>query len=278
MTYLPDGEIVAEPLSAYPTSTPATWEDNPHLLGEDGLLVMSVGAILVRTEGTNALIDLGVGPHEIDFAKLTDGARKGRMKGGSLLSQLAATGLRPEDIDAVFFSHLHIDHVGWATAGDASQPTFANAVHYLSESEYDHWRSPATAGHPSAPTPQQLAAISSRMEFLREGQSPLPRITVVSTPGHTPGHTSLLISGEARRALVVGDAAHCPIEILNPDMTWVGDAHPEQATSSRHRISQMAQEPDTLVAGVHFPGLIFGQLNNPTQPQLSFDPTQSLTR
>ncbi|MFF4978322.1 MBL fold metallo-hydrolase [Streptomyces sp. NPDC001083] len=275
LTYLPDGEIVAEPLSAYPTSTAATWQANQHLLGEDGLLVMSVGAILVRSEATNALIDLGVGPQKIDFAELTGGARKGRMKGGELLSHLAGVGLRPEDIDAVFFSHLHIDHVGWATTGESEEPTFAHAVHYLSEGEYNHWRSPATTGHPSAPTPRQLAAISSRMEFLREGHSPLPRVSVVGTPGHTPGHTSLLISGDVRRALVVGDAAHCPIEILNPELVWVGDGDPSQATTSRHRVSRIASEPDTLVAGVHFPGLIFGQLRNPAQPELSFDHGQT---
>jgi len=80
-------------------------------------------------------------------------------------------------------------------------------------------------------------------------------------PGHTPGHFSFHIAGTARRAFVIGDAAHCPAEVLRPDLSWAGDLDPGAAIQIRRRLTGLLPAPDAVLVGPHFPDPVFRQLD-----------------
>lgn len=274
LTYVPDGEIRADPRVAYPNADVSRWPRPDRLLDDGGLLVMSVGTILIRTRSHTLLIDLGAGPVEWDFARGSGGTRQGLMTGGQMLANLERLGVRPADIDAVLFSHLHIDHVGWTTRPGTSDPVFPNAAYYLRESELREWSRPEAARHPSSPSGEQLAVISAHASYLSPEASPFPGITVVRTTGHTAGHSSFMIEDSGQQALILGDAAHTPAELADPALEWLGDADREQSWRVRHHIARHLRESGATVAGPHFPRLIFGRMDH--AGTLTFDPAQAI--
>lgn len=267
VTFVPDGYICSSPTGSYPGTDDAYWAAHPHHLDDDGLLVMSLGALLVRTAGKLVLIDLAWGPGSTVIGIATPGQRQGHAAGGALLDNLRLLDVEPGDVDAVLFSHLHRDHTGWivdptSSGGEEAPgtPTFANANHYLSSAEWDYWSGAAGSGVGPAPSAEQLAILSSRLSFLDDGEHVLPGIDVMATFGHTPGHLSFVLSSGHERAIVLGDAVHCPIEILEPELTFVVDVDPELAQRTRVFIEQALLEPDTVAAATHFADLVFGRL------------------
>jgi glyoxylase-like metal-dependent hydrolase (beta-lactamase superfamily II) len=258
VSFLPDGFICATPESSYPGSPGALWQANPHLLDEEGRFVMSLGALLVRSGGRRVLLDLGWGPTESSIVDPATGAENGRIAGGALLSNLEACGVRPEDVDTVLFTHLHRDHTGWLDRG--SEPCFPNADHLVAESEWAYWTTTGNVGVGPAPTKEQLDALAARVAFITDGDTPVPGVDVLATPGHTPGHCSFVLSSGAERALVLGDAVHCPLELLEPELAFVADVDPALAQRTREQIEAELLRPDTVAAGPHFADLVFGRL------------------
>jgi glyoxylase-like metal-dependent hydrolase (beta-lactamase superfamily II) len=267
VTFVPDGYLCSSPTRSYPGTDDAYWAANPHHLDDDGFLVMSLGAVLIRTAGKLLLIDLAWGPSTALTGVAAPGQRQGRAVGGALLDNLRLLGVEPGDVDAVLFSHLHRDHTGWlidptSAGGDGvpGTPTFANANHYLSSAEWEYWSAAAASGTGPAPSLEQLAVLSSRLSFLGDGEQVFPGIDVMATFGHTPGHLSFVVSSGHERAIVLGDAVHCPIEILEPELTFFADVDPELAQRTRVFIEQALLEPDTIAAAPHFADLVFGRL------------------
>jgi glyoxylase-like metal-dependent hydrolase (beta-lactamase superfamily II) len=262
VTFVPDGYIYSTPASAYPGSDPGISTGQEHLLDEAGLLVMSLGALLVRTTGEQVMVDLGWGPTE-EMDENGTGIR-----GGDMIDNLGRLGVRPGDVDAVLFSHLHRDHTGWivdpgtagGVEGEPANPLFPNATHYLAQAEWDYWSGlePGAAG--PSPTAEQLAVLQPLVSMVEDGDTPLPGINILATPGHTPGHLSFVISSGAERAVVLGDAVHCPIEIDQPELMFVADVDPVLAQKTRAHIEAELTQPGTVTAGPHFADLVFGRL------------------
>jgi glyoxylase-like metal-dependent hydrolase (beta-lactamase superfamily II) len=283
VTFVPDGYICSSPTGSYPGTDDAYWAAHPEHLDDDGLLVMSLGALLVRTAGKVALIDLAWGPGSTAIGVATPGQRQGRAIGGALLDNLRLLGVEPDDVNAVLFSHLHRDHTGWIVDPTSSEetpgkPTFANATHYLSNAEWQYWSGAAGSRVGPSPSPEQLAILSSRLSFLDDGEQVLPGIDVMATFGHTPGHLSFVISSGYERAIVLGDAVHCPVEILEPELTFVVDVDPALAQRTRVFIEQVLLEPDTVAVAPHFADLVFGRLMRARgRPSWNFPASQALT-
>lgn len=258
VTFVPDGSICTTRASSYPGSPEALWRANSHLLDEDGRYVMSLGALLVRSGERRVLLDLGWGPTEEWIVDPLTGATDGRIAGGALLQQLAARGVRPEEVDTVLFSHLHRDHIGWLQRD--GEPCFPNADHLVADAEWSYWTTAGNLGAGPAPKKEQLDALAGLVGFVSDGDTPVPGVDVVATPGHTPGHCSFVLSSGPDRAVVLGDAVHCPLELLEPELAFVADVDPALAMRTRLQIEAELLRPGTVAAGPHFADLVFGRL------------------
>ena len=87
-----------------------------------------------------------------------------------------------------------------------------------------------------------------------------PGVTLTMTPGHTPGHLSVVVSSGGRRALLLGDAIVCPVQLDEPTWRSIGDVDPELAQQVRERLFRELEDGTTLGAGAHFPELQFGRV------------------
>jgi glyoxylase-like metal-dependent hydrolase (beta-lactamase superfamily II) len=246
VTFLPDGEVRAAPTALFPTTTAADWLAHPELLDEDGRLVFAVGAYLVQSPGFVALIDLGLGPVDMQTAT---GAT---YTGGALLANLAAGGILPGDVDLVVYTHLHRDHVGWTTTPTPSGRaiTFANARHVTTGAEWQHWQDhPAPVGPAADAVTEPLAG---RIELCADGAEIAPGVRALATPGHTPGHLSITVDTGSRDPLVIaGDVLHSPAQLAHPDWCFGSDAAPELAARSRQRL--LGAFPRRVLRCGHFP-------------------------
>ena len=262
VTFLPDGDVHLNPTALFPESAPDGWAAYAPYLGPDGRLPVSVGSFLVRTPSHAVLVDLGLGAVEFEVPELAT------FRGGRLLKSLHDEGLTPEDVDHVLFTHLHHDHVGWTTdvapAPDAvSKPvtglTFARAVHHVAEAEWQHWQGSSELTGPDPRAVQEPLADAIR--FLKPHAEVVPGIRALPTAGHTPGHTSFVVSdpGTDERLVVLGDVMHTQAQISDPDWNFLFDVDPERGTAARLSVLSAYGDARTLIAGGHFAGSVFGR-------------------
>jgi glyoxylase-like metal-dependent hydrolase (beta-lactamase superfamily II) len=259
VTYLPDGVHHVQGPAHYPSCPARVFDDHPEVIDEDGWLVMSVGAFLVRGAGPTVLVDTGAGPVHASMDVLTGGRYHGDLIGGDLLKSLSEVGVSPAEVDAVAFTHMHNDHIGWVATDGA--PTFPNARYLIDAREWAYWSHPDQVGSVAGASQAQLGVLATALAAYDAATGIAEGVTTFATPGHTPGHTSILVSSRGQSALILGDAFHCPVELLNPGMEFVFDQDIEQANRSRRRIEERLRQPGTWFAGGHFPNHVFGQLH-----------------
>ncbi|MGW2669323.1 MBL fold metallo-hydrolase [Streptomyces sp. NPDC001272] len=244
VTYVPDGAIRLRPLDLLPDTTDATWAAHPEYLDGTGHLTASAGALLVEHGDRALLIDAGIGPHTFESPE----GPLHSAQGGALPESLAALGRRPEDIEAVAFTHLHPDHLGWAC-----EPLLAHAEFLVSEPEWEAR---------DLLEPRVAAALSKNVRTITDGTEVFPGVRVRIAPGHTLGHAEYVITGGGRRLIAFGDAMHSPIQGAHPAWSSRFDHDLPATAAHRHRLVAELTEPDTLGFGVHFADVVFGHLRS----------------
>ncbi|MFF1907765.1 MBL fold metallo-hydrolase [Kitasatospora sp. NPDC058218] len=253
VSYVPDGDVRLRPLDLLRDSTDEVWAAHPEYLDAAGHLVGSVGALLVEHGDRALLIDAGFGPqaHEAPAGPLAT------IHGGALADSLAELGRSPEDIEAVAFTHLHADHLGWAClpAPGGDRPVFSRAAYLVSEPEWDRRDLLVEQG-----MTEQVAALARRVRTVTDGEEVFPGVRVRITPGHTVGHAEYVITGGGRRLIAFGDAVHSPIQIDHPDWSSGFDHDPARTADHRRRLVAELAEPDTIGFGVHFADVVFGHV------------------
>ena len=249
VTLLHDGERSFTPPANFVTNVPPD-----QALAAAGEAFMPAGKVtvpfnptLINTGSKLVLIDTGNGPSP-------DGAV------GQLFPNLAAAGVQPGDIDIVVISHLHPDHTnGLRTLDNAI--AFPNATIIAPEPDWAFWMSDDNMARATNPvdkayfanTRKVLGGLDQRIGRYNWGQEVAPGITALSTPGHTPGHTSYAIASGSSRMLVQSDVTNIPEFFLrNPDWHVMYDHDPELAQATRHKFYDMAASEKMLVAGYHF--------------------------
>lgn len=261
VTYVPDGDVRLRPLALFPDTTPEVWADHPEYLDATGNIVASIGALLVEHGDRALLIDTGFGPQELPAAP--DGPR-GHMQGGALLKGLAELGRGPESIEAVAFTHLHPDHIGWAwhAASGGDLPPFAHADHLVSEAEWAQRDALAEGG-----MAEQVAAMAPRVRTVADGQEIFPGVRVRITGGHTAGHVEYVIASGGQRLVAFGDALHSPIQVGHPEWSSAFDLDPVRSAEHRRALVAELAEPGTIAFGNHFADVTFGEVRDaPTSP------------
>ncbi|MFG2616797.1 MBL fold metallo-hydrolase [Streptomyces sp. NPDC048507] len=253
VTYVPDGDVRLRPLDVLPDTTEADWAAHPAYLDATGHLVGSVGALLVEHGDRALLIDAGFGPRR---HQAPDGP-VAVIHGGALADGLAALGRRPEDIEAVAFTHLHADHLGWAClpAPGGDRPVFARAAYLISEAEWARRDLLEAQG-----MGEEAAALAPRVRTVTDGEEVFPGVRVRITPGHTVGHAEYVITGGGRRLIAFGDAMHSPVQIGRPAWSSAFDHDPALTAGHRRRLVAELAEPGTIGFGVHFADVVFGRV------------------
>lgn len=254
VTFLPDGEAHFVPTGMFPASaeTAEAWAAHERWLDGDGRYLTTIGAFLVRTGDRTVIVDLGLGVAELeipDFATVST---------GRFLDSLGQAGLTPADIDTVVYTHLHSDHCGWTSQDGAL--TFPNADYVIgAAAEIEYWRAnPDAAFAPPADT--VLDPIENRLTAAGDGYVVAPGVNLVATPGHTPGHQTVVVSSGADRAVLMGDILHCPVQLVEPEWSVLFDVDPVKARATREKLLDELEADDVTIACGHFPEAAFGRV------------------
>jgi glyoxylase-like metal-dependent hydrolase (beta-lactamase superfamily II) len=252
LTYLPDGETRLSPTAFFPASTEEGWKLHPEWLDGDGLLLASLGGLLVETGDRKVLIDTGFGPRHAEFPGF------GPFDGGKLLQSLKEHGLEPGQIDTVVFTHLHLDHVNAAVRRDGEDwaLAFPKARFLVRDNEWHHW---VGKNDPAGMYEETELAIRDHVDLCDADTAVAPGVTLVSTPGHTPGHTSVVIASGTDRAIVLGDVLHCPVQLEEEEWGCVFDVDPDLARQTRDTLLAELEGSNTIAAGGHFSDFTFGR-------------------
>lgn len=241
-----DGQAFENPREVLlrPTFEGDPWAHHSHLLNAEGQLELTMGAYLIRTGDRLMLIDAGVGM--ID---------NGQFKGGGLLTSLLELGVEPADVTDVILTHLHFDHVGWATR--KGEIVFPNATYRCHSADWHHFveRDGADAG-----AIKKLSPITPQLELFDHDHTVASGVDLRHAPGHTPGSVIVIVSSGTDRAMLIGDIAHCPAELTENDWEAVFDVDRDLARRTREALAAELEGSTTLVGAAHFPGLQFGRL------------------
>ena len=213
------------------------------------------GTFLIRGDGHQTLIDTGYG---------VPARAMGIPGGGELPQRLAELGVQPEDIDRVIHTHLHGDHVGWNIHDDEDDRLmFPNATFYVSKTELDYWTGSAADDNPmSANVRRRINPVieAGRVQTTDGEFAVGDALTMMPTPGHTPGHCTVLAASQGEHLLLLGDAAHHPIHLERHDWIPQVDLDPAESTRSRGKVARLAIEKDAIVTSGHFPILSLGKI------------------
>lgn len=234
----PAAEVLTRP------GVPDAWACHSHLLDEAGILHLDLGGFLVRTGDRTVLVDAGVGT--ID---------NGKYAGGGFLDSLQRLGVAPADVTDVVFTHLHFDHVGWATR--KGEIVFPNATYRVHAADWAHFVESADA-EPGAV--RKLSPLVDRLETFTADGAIAPGLSARHTPGHTPGSTVYVLADAGERALLLGDVVHSVVELHERDWEAVFDVDPAAARAARNALADEVADSGDLVVGAHFPGLRFGRV------------------
>ncbi len=238
----------------FPNNSPADFDPYrdiyPGAFSPDGKFRTQAHCYALRSQGRTLLIDTGVGPGPIQWL----GGVRGR-----LLEEMSSKGISAEDVQTVAFTHLHSDHVGWNVAADG-RPTFPHARYLVPQADWDHFTSPqmiAGSGAQQAVVPLKQAGV---MELFSGEIALTEEVTTLSTPGHTPGHTSFLVSSRGERAIITGDLAHHPAQVERTEWCSGFDGEPAGATASRRKVFDQLESEGLTAVLCHFPGDGIGRL------------------
>ncbi len=180
---------------------------------------------------------------------------------GRLARRLAAIGVKPAQITAVYLSHAHADHFGGLLDPETKQPVFTNAQHFIHRREFEIWTERAselsTAGVAAdsiAGAQTCLNALKSKWQLIAPGDRLIEGLEIIDAPGHTPGHVAFqFASGDAQLLHFVDIAHHHAISFAHPEVPIVFDVQPEVAIATRRKLLDRAAADRARVFGGHMP-------------------------
>ncbi|WAT17078.1 MBL fold metallo-hydrolase [Aurantiacibacter sp. MUD11] len=227
---------------------------HPHYATPEGQMRMNFQGILLQTPDRNIVVDTCIGAgreREYDvFTDLPEG----------FLEDIASLGVSREDVDTVFCTHLHFDHVGWNTYKDPETgkylPTFPNARYLFGKTEYEAWQNDLRKDghHDDKHMVESVDPIVSAglVDFIDTDHQIAPGIYAEPSHGHTPGHIHVVIESKGERAVVTGDLMHHPMQCAMPHRHATFDMDREKGSATRMAFVDKYKDSGTLVIGMHF--------------------------
>ena len=200
--------------------------------------------VIINTGDALVLIDTGFGKE-----KRGSGA-------GHLRPLLHEAGYAPEDIDVVFITHAHPDHIGGLWEDDAL--AFPNAQLMIGRKEFEAWKSGDGIPDQRAANREMfmtlVAPLEDRFQFLEDGDQIAAGVTAEAAFGHSPGHMMVRVESAGKQALLWSDLAnHYVFSVAHPDSTVGFDDDKEKGIATRLRVLGEAADSGVLVVGHHMP-------------------------
>jgi len=247
----------------FPTATPdeIKWAveqipDQTIDRADDSKLVINYQSYVLKTPSATVMIDCCVGDHGYLPAMM-------QYDKTPYLQSLAAAGVTFDDIDFVFCTHMHVDHVGWNTRmlDGRIVPTFPNAKYIFSRAEYQAMLQ--ESGFQKVVFDECVKPIvdAGRAILVDENFVLNDMLTIVPTPGHSPGHVCVKLQSNKQHALFSGDLMHHAIQCVQPDWYTIFCADPVTAVKSRREILQRYASTDMIFFPAHFPDPVAGLIH-----------------
>ncbi len=235
-----DGWYHTDPLASFPGSTSAAWE----AAGVTGRLRVRLGCFVVVDGERVVMVDSGMGsatlPAEADAVS------------GRLPQALERLGIPPTAVEAVIHTHLHVDHCGGDRAADG-RAFFPEARLVAHQADMDHFSADESWLGEHVRREFLPFVAEGRVDIRTGGGKVVPGITVEETPGHTPGHMSVVVASGDDEVLIGGDVSHHPVQVAHPGWSSAGDVDPEQAAVTRTEVLARLAATGVLFAAGHYP-------------------------
>ncbi len=211
-------------------------------------IVAETNVTVVRNGPTLAVIDTGAGP---DFMPTL----------GKFGDRLEEAGVKPDDVTHVIFTHAHADHF-WGVIdplGDGSR--WPKAKHVMARVERDFWlvegiedKVPAFQKSMATGIQRRLKELATMITVAEPGAEVAPGIALVATPGHTPGHVSIVVRSGSEELVVLGDAlTHAAVSFGAPDWRWGSDIDVDVAIKTRKALLDDLAARKVAIIGYHLP-------------------------
>jgi glyoxylase-like metal-dependent hydrolase (beta-lactamase superfamily II) len=221
-------------------------------ISPDDKIELQVNVMLLRWTNKVVLIDAGCGTAfgpNLGFA-------------GETLSSL---GIAPQDLHAIVFTHLHLDHVAGALDLVSRTLRYPGTRLLALRDEVRFWQQPVPDLSGTALDPERRSAVvrgmhdaleiaSPHLEFFSANDTLFPGFTAIALPGHTPFHTGFLLESQGVRVLNAGDAFIDPrIHGVHPEYSPISDALPDVGRATRRNTLERGRQESWQIFGAHFP-------------------------
>ncbi len=221
---------------------------------EPGVFIGPYNPIVLNTGTKLALVDMGVGESVYISSKGVS---------GQLLANLAAAGIDAGAIDTIIISHYHGDHINGLLKADNTL-AFPNAEVLVPAKEHQYWTDAGEESRAATPRIADLfkntrrvighAEVQKRLRTYETDKEVIPGVLAVSTPGHTPGHTSHIVTSGSSSVYVQADVTHAPFLFArHPGWHAFYDHDPVAAEATRRKVYDMLAAEKMLIQGFHYP-------------------------
>jgi len=214
---------------------------------------MSVNAFVIDTGQRIVMVDTGTGASKMFGDKL-----------GHVLANLRASGYTPEQVDEIYLTHMHTDHVGGLTVD--GKAVYPNAVVRADVHEAGHYLSREKMAASKGDAEDFESAMAMLDPYVKSGRFKpfdgrtelVPGVRAEPAAGHTPGHSIYIVQSEGEKLILWGDLMHvAAVQFPLSAATVVFDAMPALSKANRERIYREAAREGAWVAAAHvgFPGI-----------------------
>lgn len=261
ITHINDGQVSVDPKVIYPDSTNVFWEKHKNLLDENKKLILPFGGFLFESADKKVLMDLGLGPERTNVKGI------GWAQGGLYLKNLARAGVKPEDINEVFFTHLHQDNIGWATTkkNGKYELTFPKANYWVNKYEWDAFVRDLGKNEDKEMKKELeerfYEPIKNVIQFAGERKELAPGLYTIVAAGHSPGMNVLKLESDFKSLWFTSDIFHSVAE-FDDVMLFTDLDHSKFIKETRTIILPEFCRKQNLIANARFGKYVFGKLHD----------------
>jgi glyoxylase-like metal-dependent hydrolase (beta-lactamase superfamily II) len=235
-----DGFYWRDPAGYHPEATEVDWRFHPR--NDRGQVRMNFGCYLITDGERVVMVDSGIG---------SGVSGPPGMVAGLMPAAVAELGIATDAVETVVYTHMHYDHIGGSHRD--GEILFADARHVFHEREWPHWKTAESdVGHVVRGIMEPLLALGMVTE-IDEQMMLFPGVTTRETPGHTPGHLSVVLDWEGGSAVIGGDVSNHPFQVSHPDWGLPVDNDQLAATRTRDRLFKELRDRPALFLAGHYP-------------------------